>query len=219
MHDVTVVYVSRADGHVSLKRFDPSTGARTTISETLFNFLTPLAGSDLITKPWFSPDRKKVAYFTAVSSNGFGLVDQNWADVNGKAQSFVIDPQPRNWNAVSTFTADSKHFLFSRSTDAWNGLGAFFAGSKGSPRQYSDEKGWNYLAAAGNKVSFIDNFDVVTFTGDLKVVDVSRDALDPRRIATGVDASYLASPDGRLVIYTRNLPGATAGLYVARADL
>jgi hypothetical protein len=220
MHDNTVVYASRADGRVSLKRFDPSTGARTTISETLFNFLTPLAGSDLITRPWFSPDRKKVAYFTAVSSNGLGLVDQHWADVSDEGQSFVIDPQPRNWTNVPTFTADSKHFLFSRSTDASNGLGAFFArSSEGSPRQYSDEKGGYYLAAAGSTVSFIDNFDVVTFTGDLKVVDVSRDALDSRRIATGVDAYYLASPDGRLVIYTRNLPGATAGLYVARADL
>jgi hypothetical protein len=219
MNDDTVVYVSRAGGQVSLKRFDPDSGARTTISETLFNFLTPLAGSDLVTKPWFSRDRKKVAYFTAVSSNGFGLVDQHWADVNGKDQSFVIDSQPRNWNFVPTFTADSKHFLFSRSTDAWNGLGAFFAQSEGSPRQYSDEKGWNYLAAAGSKVSFIDNFDVITFTGDLKVADVSRDALDRRHIATGVDAYHLASPDGRLVIYTKNLPGATAGLYVARADL
>jgi hypothetical protein len=218
MHDDTVVYVSRADGRVSLKQFDPGTGARKTITDTLFNFLTPLAGSDLVTKPWFSPDRKKVSYFTAVSSDGFGFVDQHMAGVRGEVQSFVIDSQPRNWNGVPTFTADSKHFLSARSTDAWNGLGAFFAHSKGAPRQYSDEKGWNYLAAAGDKVSFIDNFDVVTFTGDLKVVDVSRDELGPRFIATGVDANYLASPDGRRVIYTRNLPGVTAGLYVARAD-
>ena len=49
--------------------------------------------------------------------------------------------------------------------------------------------------------------------------DVSSDTLDPRLIATGVDAYHLASPDGELVIYTRNLPGATAGLYVARVDL
>ncbi|HEX8700231.1 MAG TPA: hypothetical protein VF815_15400 [Myxococcaceae bacterium] len=217
MHDDTVVYISRADGRVSLKRFDPNTGARTTISETLFNFLTPLAGSDLVTKPWFSQDRKKVSYSTVVSSNGFGLVDQSWADLRGETQSFVADSQPRNWSGVPTFTGDSKHFLFSRSTDAWNGLGAFFAQSEEGPaRQYSDDKGWNYLAASGTHVSFIDNFDLVTFTGDLKAVDVSRDTLDPRRIATGVDANYLASPDGRLVIYTKNLPGATAGLYVAR---
>jgi hypothetical protein len=218
MHDDTVVYVSRAGGRASLKRFDPSSGARTTISETLFNFLTPLAGSDLVTKPWFSRDRKKVSYFTAVSSNGFGLVDQSWADLSGETQSFVADSQPRNWNGVPTFTANSKHFLFSRSTDAWNGLGAFFAQSEGPARQYSDEKGWNYLAAFGAYVSFIDNFDLVTFTGDLKAVDVSRDTLAPLHIATGVDPNYLANPDGRLVIYTRNLPGVTAGLYVARVD-
>jgi hypothetical protein len=219
MHDKTVVYVSRAGGQVSLKRFHPDTGARTAISGTLFNLLTPLAGSDLITKPWFSPDRKKVSYFTAVSSNGFGLVDQHWADVSDEGRSFVIDSQPRNWNFVPTFTADSKHFLSARSTDASNGLGAFFAQSEGAPRQFSDEKGWNYLAASGSKVSFIDNFDGVTFTGDLKVADVSRDAPESRRIAAGVDAYHLASPDGRLVIFTMNLPGVTAGLYVARADL
>jgi hypothetical protein len=218
MHDGTVVYAARADGRVSLKRFDPGTAARTTISETLFNFLTPLAGSDLITKPWFSPDRRKVSYFTAVSSDGAGFVDQNWADVRGEARSFAADPQPRTWSGVPTFTGDSKHFLFARATDASNGLGAFFAQSEGPARQYSDEKGWNYLAASGSHVSFIDNFDLATFTGDLKAVDVSRDALNPRRIATGVDANYLVSPDGRLVIYTRNLPGVPAGLYVARVD-
>lgn len=210
-----VVYVGLAGTQPVLKRFDPATGERTTLVENLRGFLTTLAGSDLITRPWGSPDRKKLAYFTRASSLG---LDQNQVDVRGERQPVVVDAEPRNWSGVPSFTADSKQFLFARSTDAANGLGALFAQSGTTSRQYSDEKAWNYLPARGSRVSYLDNFDLGTFTGDLKVVDLSRKTLEPRRIDTGADASFLASLDGRLLIYTRNAPGVAAGVYVARAE-
>jgi hypothetical protein len=210
-----VVYVGIVGTQRALKRFDPATGERTTLVENVRGLLTTLAGSDLITRPWGSPDGKKLTYVTQASSGG---VDQNWVDVRGEHPAVVIDAAPRNWSGVPSFTADSKQFLFARPTDAANGLGALFAQDGSASRQYSDEKAWNYLPATGSKVSYLDNFDLGTFTGDLRVVDLSRETLAPRRIDTGVDANFLASPDGRLVIYTRNVPGVTAGLYVARAE-
>ena len=210
-----VVYVGIVGTQRALKRFDPATGERTTLVENVRGFLTTLAGSDLITRPWGSPDRKRLAYFTQASSGG---LDQNWVDVRGGREAVVIDAEPRNWSGVPSFTADSKQFLFARPTDAANGLGALFAQDGTTSRQYSDEKAWNYLPATGSKVSYLDNFDLGTFTGDLKVVDLSRDTLAPRLIATGVGANFLASPDGRLLIYTLSAPGVTAGVYVARAE-
>ncbi len=217
MHDESVVYVSRAGGGVSVRRFNPEDGSRTIITDRLFNFLTTLAGSDLVTKSWFSTDRKKVSYFTAVAQNGTGLVDQHWADVSGRVENFVADAQPRNWNGVPTFTSDSKYFLSGRSTDLPNGLGVFVAQSERSAVEFSGERGWSYLPAIGSHVALIDAFDVTTFTGDLRVADVSHEGRS-RLIATGVDWNYLVSPDGRWVVFTKNLEQATAGLYAARAD-
>jgi len=210
-----VVYVGIVGTQRPLKRFDPATGERTTLVENVRGLLTTLSGSDLMTRPWGSPNRKKLAYFTRASSGG---LDQNWVEMSGERQAVVVDAGPRNWGGVPSFTADSKQFLFARPTDAVNGLGALFAQDGTTSRQYSDEKAWNYLPATGSKVSYLDNFDLGTFTGDLRVVDLSRETLAPRHIATGVDANFLASPDGRLIIYTRNAPGVTAGVYVARAE-
>ncbi len=210
-----VVYVGIAGTQRPLKRFDLDTGERTTLVENARGLLTTLSGSDLITRPWGSPDRKKLAYVTQASSGG---VNQNWVDMRGEHPAVVIDAEPRNWSGVPNFTADSKQFLFARPTDAVNGLGALFAQDGKTSRQYSDEKAWNYLPATGSKVSYLDNFDLGTFTGDLRVVDLSRGTLEPRRIATGVDANFLASPNGRLIIYTSNVPGVIAGVYVARAE-
>lgn len=50
------------------------------------------------------------------------------------------------------------------------------------------------------------------------MVDVSKQTLEPRLIAIGVDANFLPSPGGQLLVYTRNGPGVTAGTYVVRAQ-
>ncbi len=218
MHDDSVVYVSREGGSVSVKRFNPEDGSRTTIIAPLGNFLTPLAGSDLVTRSWFSPDRKKVSYFTTVSPNS-GLVDQRWVDVSGSTQTFVADAQNRNWSGIPTFTLDSNYFLFARSTDLANGLGVFVAQSQSSAVEFSDQKGWSYLPAAGPLVTFIDNFDLTASTGDLRVADVSRNDGSSRHVETEVDPNFLVSPDGRWVVFTKNSgPAASAGLYAARTD-
>jgi hypothetical protein len=211
----SVVYIGVAGTQRPLKRFDVRTGERTTLVPHIRGVLTTRSGSDLITQPWGSPDRKKLAYFINASNAG---VDQNWVDMRGEQPPVVIDAQPRNYGGVPNFTADSKQFLFARPTDAANGLAAIFAQDGTTSRQLTDDRAWSYAPATGSDVSYLDNFDLGTFTGDLKVVDVSRQTLEPRLIATGVDANVLPSPDGRLLVYTRNGPGVTAGTYVVRAQ-
>jgi hypothetical protein len=212
--DDGVVYIGVEGTQRPLKRFDVSTGERTTLVPHIRGVPTPLSGSDLITRPWGSPDRKKLGYVINASNAG---VDQNWVDMRGEHPPVVIDSVPRNYSGVPHFTADSKQSLFARPSGV-NGLAAIFAQDGTNARQFTDDKAWNYAPATGSDVSYLDNFDLGTFTGDLHVVDVSRQTLEPRLIATGVDANFLPSPDGRLLVYTRNGPGVTAGTYVVRAQ-
>ncbi len=210
----SVVYIGIDGTQRPLKRFDVGTGERTTLVPHIRGVPTPLSGSNLITQPWGSPDRKKLAYIVNASNAG---IDQNYVDLRGEHPPVVVDAQPRNYGNVPNFTEDSKQFLLARPTSA-NGLAAVFAHDGTTLRQFTDDKAWNYAPATGSDVSYLDNFDLGTSTGDLKVVDVSRKTLEPRLIATGVDANFLPSPDGRLLVYTRNGPGVTAGTYVVRAQ-
>jgi hypothetical protein len=210
----SVVYIGIEGTQRPLKRFDVSTGERSTLVPHIRGLSTTLSGSNLITQPWGSPDGKKLSYIVNAANTG---VDQNYVDMRGEHPPVVVDAQPRNYGNVPNFTADSRQFLLARPTSA-NGLAAVFAEGKTGLRQFTDDKAWNYAPATGSDVSYLDNFDLSTSTGDLKVVDVSRATLEPRLIDTGVDANFLPSPDGRLLVYTRNGPGVTAGTYVVCAQ-
>lgn len=209
----SVVYIGIDGTQRPLKRFDVSTGERSTLVPHIRGVLTTLSGSNLITQPWGSPDRKKLSYIVNAANTG---VDQNWVDMRGEHPPVVVDALPRNYGNVPNFTADSKQFLLARPSAT--GLAAIFAHDGTTLRQFTDDRAWNYAPATGSGVSYLDNFDLGTSTGDLKVVDVSRKTLEPRLLDTGVDQNYLPSPDGRLVVYTRNGPGVTAGTYVVRAQ-
>jgi hypothetical protein len=208
-----VVYIGIVGGQLHLKRFDPATGERVTLAENLRAIHSSLQGSDLITRPWGSPDGKKLAFATQAGPGG---LDHLWVDVRGTGPAVVVDGEARNWSGLPSFTADSKQYLFGRTADPATGLGAFFAHDDGATRQFSDGRGYNYLLASKSRVAVLDGFDVGTWTGVLSVVDLAKDASTPRRIASGVDATFLVSASGRLVLYTHNAPGVTAGLYVAR---
>lgn len=221
--DGFVVYTARTDVGLELRRAAPGgCPPNQTIADKVGGVLTVLAGSNVITDAWTSPDGRKVPFFRQ-RDPATGLTDLALADAGDGAPPFSVDPQARNVLGGPPFSADSKHFLFARIVDLTTSTAPFFASGEGGVRQFSDAGGWSYLPAVGGIVSFNDNaqFDANDFTkstADVKVVDLSRKILAPRLIAPGANLTYFSSHDGGRLAFTTDAPGAAAGLYSAGVD-
>ena len=134
----------------------------------------------------------------------------------------TIDAALTNVQFGPAFTDASTFALYAKGDPTFtNFTGPMFAaGCHGAPRQFSDDIGWSWLDAAGDTIVYNDNTvanpaNLLLTTADLKTVDLGRDHLAPRLIATQANATFFVGHDKRSIVYT--VDGDAPGLYVARA--
>jgi hypothetical protein len=216
-----VVYTAQTDAGVELRRASPGDCPEVeTLAGQVAGVLTVLAGSRVITDPWTSPDGRQVPFFSQ-RDPATGLTDVRVVDSSRGGPPRLLDSQTRNLLGGPPFSADSRHFLFTR-FDVSTGASPHFAAGPDGARQISDEDGWSYQPAFGSLVSFNDNVQVeanfADWTADLKVVDLGDPTSEPRLIAPGAHLTYFSSHRGRRLAFTTDLPDVEAGLYSARAS-
>ena len=212
-----IVYLAHTGTQIALRRADLQGNHATLVPAVLGGVLTNLFGSDLITKPWTTLDGTKLAYPTQVDPNT-GLTDTNLVDPRGKHAAVVVDAVTDDTLFGLPFTLDSQHFLYARVADPTTGIAPMFEFGGAAPRQFSDANGWSYAPAKGSTISYNDNVSPDITVADLKLVDLAKATLQPRLVAAQADLTYLASPDGRLLVFTSNVAARPAGLYVAIVD-
>lgn len=215
-----VVYTARTAAGVELRRASPDCPDVETLAGGVAGVLTVLAGSQVITDAWTSPDGLQVPFFSQ-RDPATGLTDVQLVDALRGGAPRSADSQARNALSGPPFSADSKHALFTR-FDVSTGASHHFAFGEGGARQISDANGWSYQPAHGALVSFNDNVQVAPvfadWTADLKVVDLRDQTSEPRLIAPAAHLTYFSSHRGRRLAFTTDLPDVEPGLYSAKAN-
>ncbi len=214
--DGAVFYTTRPGASATLWRV--ASGRPPVHVADLRGFLAFSFGSRSFAEPPTSPDGRSVALFDAFDPQT-GLANVVLTDARGGSAPVTIDAEIRNTLFGPAWTLDSSHLLYTR-TEPGSAVGAMFAAGRHGNRQYSDDLGWSWLAAAGSIVAYNDNttFDPSTpalWAADLKAVDVSRPTLAPKLIAPQANVAYFTSHQGTGVVYTTDT-GAEPGLHVAR---